>query len=379
MRKLLMLLCFAWPLFSASPGYVKTVCSAGNGTCTGTVTTANDLIVVHIGDCCGTHPLVTGVSDGTNAYAPASVECMDTSGDYIHYAQWYGYAAASGSPTFTVTWASGTSYQNLIVVEYSGAAATGNWTLEYPLMYVLRDWRFHFWQHNHRGHQRKDRLRYIGGCQWSGLDGWIRLFRPHATGRRQCNRGGRSRRSHAHQLRGHDKRQLLRIYSGGRLRRLSFGSRWGLLHHRPHNWIRDIGIGQFHAHYVKGGSITVTVSDGDMPERSRHALERESAPYAITTSAGTCTFTYTAAVIGALTLTSTISSGIDPVPHTYSYVSSALQLSTTGCSSGSLRVASATCTVTITGGPFDGTHSVTVSDGGNLGTMTPGVRIAGAE
>jgi len=40
-------------------------------------------------------------------------------------------------------------------------------------------------------------------------------------------------------------------------------------------------------------------------------------------------------------------------------------------------VASAICTVTLTGGTFDGTHTVTLSDGRNLGTFTPSVGSSG--
>lgn len=49
-------------------------------------------------------------------------------------------------------------------------------------------------------------------------------------------------------------------------------------------------------------------------------------------------------------------------------------LSFSGCpSSGNLFVASTTCTVNIANGTFDGTHSVTLSDFGVLGTFTPSI------
>ena len=54
-------------------------------------------------------------------------------------------------------------------------------------------------------------------------------------------------------------------------------------------------------------------------------------------------------------------------------VASSPTLSISGCSSGSLRVASATCTVTLANATFDGAHSVVVSDGGSGGTITPSV------
>ena len=48
-KRLALILLFAWSLFGASPAYVKTVCS-GSGGCTGTPSTAGDLIVVHLAD-----------------------------------------------------------------------------------------------------------------------------------------------------------------------------------------------------------------------------------------------------------------------------------------------------------------------------------------
>ena len=53
-----------------------------------------------------------------------------------------------------------------------------------------------------------------------------------------------------------------------------------------------------------------------------------------------------------------------------SWLGTGLNLS--GCTSGSMRVASATCTVTLVNDSFDGVKTVTLSDGGNLGTFTSG-------
>ena len=122
---------------------------------------------------------------------------------------------------------------------------------------------------------------------------------------------------------------------------------------------------------------TITISDGGKSGAvtlvTCTGTGSGTTPAALSLTGGTaCTFTYTPVVTGSLTLTSTIGTGTDPSPNTYGYTSSAATLAFSGCSSGNLRVASSTCTVTITGATFDGTHTVTLSDGGNLGTFTSG-------
>ena len=125
-----------------------------------------------------------------------------------------------------------------------------------------------------------------------------------------------------------------------------------------------------------GSSKTVTVSDGGNLGTITAAggcAGGGTTPYGISLPAGaTCTFTYTPAVVGSLTLTSTITVGTDPTPNTYGYTSSAASLTFSGCSSGSLRVASSTCTATLTGGTFDGTHTITLFTSRSPDTLTGG-------
>ena len=111
-RLVLFLLLACWAVFGAAPQWVKTVCSNyGNSSsstiaCTGTVATSGDFIVVHVGD--GGGYSVTSVIETGNAngYFTANAEC--SSGSSRHYAQWVGFAGASGSRTFTATISSAT-------------------------------------------------------------------------------------------------------------------------------------------------------------------------------------------------------------------------------------------------------------------------------
>ena len=119
---------------------------------------------------------------------------------------------------------------------------------------------------------------------------------------------------------------------------------------------------------------TITVSDGGNAGTVTSCNGTGTAPYAISFSGAwsTCTFIYTPAVTGALTLAFSISTGTNPTPSTSAYTSNAWTLAISGCTSGNMRVASSSCTVTLTGGTFDGTHTVTLSDAGSLGTFTSG-------
>jgi hypothetical protein len=133
LKRLVPILLFSAASFAASPGYVKTVCTAQNYnnwvmsvTCTGTVTNAGDLLVAHIGNVTNgaNTTAVTSVSEGTNNLTQA-VNCIGSWNN--QYGQWYGYAAASGSRTITVNWnvqQNPNNYSTLVVLEYSGVATS---------------------------------------------------------------------------------------------------------------------------------------------------------------------------------------------------------------------------------------------------------------
>ncbi len=395
LRRLALASLFACSLFGASPAYVKTVC-IGTGyqaittTCTGTVTNANDLIVVHAGS--GNNaPAVTSVSDGTNSYTAATgAKC--TGATDLHYEQWYGYAAGSGSRTFTATWASTpTVYGDIIVEEYSGAATSG--VLDSgSASYLCTGGSV-----AGNGYTAGVYNAIYGNVTTTGANELVScgMIVDNSGESLQVGTGFSNFAGYtgAWTIEGEDQA----VSSAGTIAASMGKASWS-------NWeagcvsykslvLPDYSVSGPSSGYVHVASTsftitkaasdwasdpkTITISDGGNSGTVTLGTCTGSGggttPAALSLTGGTtCTFTYTPAVIGSLTLRSTINSGTDPVPNTYGYTSNPAQLSFSGCSSGNLRVASATCTVTITGGTFDGTHTVTLSDGGNLGTFTSG-------
>ena len=392
-RRLALLMLWACSLFGAAPSYVKTVCtvhgSYTNGavvvSCTGSVANANDLIFVDT-ETTGGYPgtaYVSGVSDGSSSYASTGVACSSTTN--IIYAQWYGKAAASGSTTFNIAITDGWFNQATVIVrEYTGAATTN----------VL------------------DTGASAHSCQSSTNPdyGAVNLGGVTTTAANEvivCGIGSYS--SSETYTAGSGYGNLAQITGGFSLGDedepaategayattivKGQGSYWAGGCAAFNGLSADYSISGPSSGYAHVASTsftitnltgnwsttpkTITISDagngGTVTGAGSGCGGSGTAPYGLSLTSGTsCTFTYTAAVTGSLTVTSTINSGGDPVPNTYGYTSSGWTLAFSGCSSGNLRAASATCTVTITGGTFDGTHTVTLSDGGNLGTFTSG-------
>jgi hypothetical protein len=390
-RLVLFLLLTCWAAFGAAPQWVKTVCNYSqwfNSTtvsCTGTVTNSGDFIVVHSGN--GGGYSVTSVIETGNAngYVTSNVECNNGS---RHYAQWVGFASASGSRTFTVTISTITAYSAIIVAEYSGvptssyldpgassnfcaAQASGNPPFE---------------SHTTVTTTRTNELIVCGASAANAADPFLA---GSGYGNVSSVGGGVSDPNV-----GEEDRTTTTAGAYGTTMGYSGGGGWvgGCASYNSIP-VFDYSVSGPSSGYVHAASTiftitdltsdwattpkTITVSDGGNSGTvtlvTCTGTGSGTTPAALSLTGGTtCTFTYTPSATGSLTLTSTINSGSDPNPNTYNYASGAWTMAFSGCSGGNLRVASGTCTLTLTGGTFDGTHTVTLSDGGNLGTFTDG-------
>ena len=380
MRRLalvLLLLVLSAPLWAAAPpAFVKVVCSAayqGGGTCTGTPTTAGDLLVVHLGDFYAAGN-ATSVMAGANSLTNA-VGCAYDHNSFVRYQQWWGYAPTNTPTTFTPTWASGSDSSTMIVVEYSGASPSasidsganshvcnasldGGGTVNFGGVTTTTV-----------GAQQTIvcGIASYGGDPFTAGTNFANLVNVNwawivAEDRPAANPGtyGTTLGTTAptNMVGGcatyHETIVVPDYTISG-----------------PSSGYATAASSAFTVTKTKSGSISVTISDGGHSSIIASCAGTGAAPYTITTSAGTCTFTVTAPLVAALTLTST-SSGSDPVPNIYPYNSQGLQLSFSGCSSGNLRVASATCTVSIAHGTFDGTNTVTLASSRSVDTLTSG-------
>jgi len=127
---LLALLCAVPALAASPPRFVKVICNSyffpGGypSPCTGAGATTGDLVVVHLGWLYGTSANATNVTDGVHNYTSSGPNCYLNYNVYMHYAQWYGSLPSTAWLTYTFTPSPGGTYQSMLVVEYSGAAAS---------------------------------------------------------------------------------------------------------------------------------------------------------------------------------------------------------------------------------------------------------------
>jgi len=129
-------------------------------------------------------------------------------------------------------------------------------------------------------------------------------------------------------------------------------------------------------------STTITVSDGGAGGTITAGSNCTGSGVALVmlTPVGgynTCTFTYTAINTTAVAL-SFVGGGMSGAnPANLSYSATIPSLAISGCTTATLSTASGTCTVTLTGGTFNGAYAVTLKDYsgsvGNGGTFTPSV------
>ena len=381
-KRLALILSFAWSLFGASPTYVKTVCSAANaGSCSGNPQTIGDLIVVSVGNGKSGGNTVTTITGGGTTYTASPADCGDTNS---HFSQWYGYAASTGSVSFAVTWSGGQYYTNIIVVEYAGATASS------PVDPGGAS-------HTCAASSGSGSVNLGGGSVTTTVSGEIIVCGIYSVSSSETFTLGTSYSDLVQITGGYSSATEDRgVASAGSYTTTitkSQGDNWsgGCATYKAPS--ADYSLSGPSSGYIHTASTnftitnltgnwtstpkTITISDGGnsgtVTGAGSGCGSSGTTPYGLSLTSGTaCTFTYTAAVLGSLTLTSAINSGTDPAPNTYGYTSSGWTSAFSGCSSGNLRVASATCTVTLTGGTFDGAHTVTLSDGGNLGTFTSG-------
>jgi hypothetical protein len=122
------------------------------------------------------------------------------------------------------------------------------------------------------------------------------------------------------------------------------------------------------------GTQTITIADGSQGGTLTPSVGAPGTSTVIVTpTAGTSsfTFTYKPVVLGAITLTFTNAQGwINPNPLTYI---STLAYTASGPSTGLVNVASTNFTVSLSGGTFNGSNSISVADGAQAGTFTPSV------
>ena len=383
-KRLALILLFDWSLFGASPAYVKTVCS-GSGGCTGTPSTAGDLIVVHLADLYASGNATAVTAGAVNLTAATGLtSCAYAYDTNLRYQQWY--APTNASTTFSIAWASGSNpdYRRMMVGEYSGAAASS------PLDTGGSS-------HNCSGGSETGTID-LGGVTTTGFSETIVCGVATYHGYPMSLGTGFSNLVQFNNfayLAAEDRAATTAGVYGTMI--VSTGyylvRGGGCVSYLPAAVTPDYSISGPSSGYIHTASTnftitnltgnwtstpkTITISDGGnsgtVTGAGSGCGSSGTTPYGLSLTSGTaCTFTYTAAVLGSLTLTSTINSGTDPLSNTYGYTSSGWTSAFSGCSSGNLRVASATCTVTLTGGTFDGAHTVTLSDGGNLGTFTSG-------
>jgi len=122
------------------------------------------------------------------------------------------------------------------------------------------------------------------------------------------------------------------------------------------------------------GSMTVTAADGSHGGTVTPSVgSAGTAPLTVTPTAASSSFTFTYTPVSVGSMTISLSNNFNGTnPSSFGYTSNASTLAFSGCSSGNLRVASSTCTVTITGATFDGVHGGVLSDGANFGTFVSG-------
>jgi hypothetical protein len=126
------------------------------------------------------------------------------------------------------------------------------------------------------------------------------------------------------------------------------------------------------------GSKTVTLSDSSNGGTFTGGGNSGQNTLAVTPASGTSfTFTYTPATTGVKPISATNNFSASN-PSSFGYTGTTWVVSISGCAaSGNLNAASSpACTVTVPGS-FDGAHSITISDGGNGGTLTPSVGSSG--
>lgn len=489
-KRLILLLLLASPLWTSSPTWVKKVCSASPGpassttiSCSGSPTTVGDLIVVHAGQASGSGNVSTSAADTHNSYSSSGPHCAYGSGDKNQYSQFYGIAATTSSETFTVTWGSAVTYRNIVVEEFTGNPAVGaldtggsstncatgsgtggidtNVTTSNANELIVCGAALDHTSETYTlgsGYSNLDTITtngvslgaesrgaatagaYATGLTWNATSTWaggcasyiaLPAYDYTCTGPSSgldwqastnftCTKTSGTWGSGNTVTIGdgsHGGTITPSVGSGG-TSPVTTGNLNGLSSftytYTPVT-VATISLGYTDNYsgvdsvadsyvvsalvltfsgcpssgYVSvasssctvalssgvfNGSMTVTVADGTQGGTVTPSVGSPgTTPKTVTPTASSSsfTFTYTPASTGVKTISLTNNfNGTNP--SSFGYTSNAATLAFSGCSSGYLRVASSTCTVTITGATFDGTHTVTLSDGGNLGTFTSG-------
>ena len=330
MRKLIPFTLFALSLSAASPSYVKTICSGGSGGCTGTPTAAGDLIVVHLADLYASGNATAVTAGATNLTAATGLTSCAVSFDtHIRYQQWYGYAPTNTSTTFSVTWPSGSGYRRMMVVEYSGAATSS------PLDTGGASY-------NCSGGAETGTID-LGGVTTTGVNETVICGVATYSGYPVSLGTGFSNLVQFNNfayLAAEDRAAATAGAYGTTI--VSSGSDTerggGCAAYIPAANPPDYSIsGPASGYRLEPSSNftitnltgnwsstpkTITISDGGRSGTVASCAGSGTAPYAISLSSGTtCTFTYKTAVTGSITLASSINSGVDPSPATYSYTS----------------------------------------------------------
>lgn len=126
------------------------------------------------------------------------------------------------------------------------------------------------------------------------------------------------------------------------------------------------------------GTNTVIIADGGHAATITPSVGAPGpTPLTITPTSGlsSFTFTYTPNVLGTITLSMTNGqTWVNPGNLLYTVLNN---FTASGPSSGTVNVASTNFTVTLASGTFNGSQNVTISDGGNGGTLTPSVGASG--